>query len=778
VRALLKADEAAGEFLEKPAVLVPETVAQGTRLGPYEVVRELGHGGMGTVFLARRADDAFHKQVAVKVVRRGLDSEHVLERFEAERRILATLEHPSIARIIDAGSTSDGRPWFAMDFIEGRSLTEHCRATSPSVRARVELMREVCGVVQYAHSRLVVHRDLKPSNILVSADGAPHLLDFGLAKVLRDDGDDGARTATQQRWLTPDYASPEQVRGERVTTASDVHGLGLLLHEVLTGTHPLRRDSADDTLKAIVDTQPAPPSASLRASGAPNLADLDAIVLKALRKEPEGRYATAEALADDLGRWLEGLPVRAAKGSTRYQLARFLRRNRGAVLAVSAVFVSLISGLVATLWEARIARQQTALAQRRYAELRQLASTALFEIHDAVREVPGNTVASALIVKRSTEYLDRLAADAGDDPELLRELARAWSRLGLSLSASSGGGVVGDSAGARQSLERALELQQKLIAKAGVDDDWRELAKIEMRLSDVLLTLGKSDEALVQARNSVAAALKDPSPERPTRTQLAGSYQTLAFVLEAREAHGEALEAVRAGRAVLQELSVRIPGDADLESSIIASLRQEGAVLTASDQLDSARTVLEAAVDAGTKLAEAHPTRVFRRNLSLAENSLGNVLHELKDYAAALVHYERSLALRSALLAEDPRDADAGWLVLAANYERAECLEHLERFDEGLADADAVNAAAVQLAAKDPNDTVLATKLASYEALVADLFADRAEKEKRPDDLVSARRWIALAHQRLEALAGAGKLSDRSTLDEVADRRKELEAKP
>jgi len=293
VSSLLRASHAAGEFLEAPALSFvrenPFAEERRSRIGPYTVLRELGHGGMGTVYLAARGDQGFDKTVAVKLVRRGMDTDFVLERFRNERRILADLDHPNIARILDGGSTEDGLPYFVMEYIPGRHLLDEAAERLLTVRERLLLFQKVCAAVAYAHRHLVVHRDIKPSNVLVTPDGEPKLLDFGLARVLQPDlsDGDGDRTATALRFLTPDYASPEQVRGERISTSSDIYSLGVVLYELLVGKRPYRTTGAGvgEIARAVCEQDPPRPGTIVPALRG----DCDNIVMTALRKEPERR---------------------------------------------------------------------------------------------------------------------------------------------------------------------------------------------------------------------------------------------------------------------------------------------------------------------------------------------------------------------------------------------------------------------------------------------------------------------------------------------------------
>lgn len=368
--------EANSAFLETPACRfhgkAEASALANQQFGPYRVVREIGRGGMGTVWLAERADGQFQQQVALKLIKRGMDSDEIVWRFRHELQILASLAHPNIARLLDGGTAEDGRPYFVMEYVEGVSLDRYCADNQLNLTARLRLFLTVCAAVQHAHQKLVVHRDLKPGNILVTAEGTVKLLDFGLAKLLDPAQGDAEITQTRQRLLTPEYASPEQLRGGAISLSSDVYALGVVLHRLLTGARPyqLTDETPHALAQAICEQEPIRPSALAQTSELRRIlvGDLDSIVLKALRKEPAARYATVEQLADDLERYLEGSPVRARAGTTTYRTLKFIRRHRGLAAATAVVFLTLVGGMTATARQARIAAVERDKAQAALAE--------------------------------------------------------------------------------------------------------------------------------------------------------------------------------------------------------------------------------------------------------------------------------------------------------------------------------------------------------------------------------------------------------------------------
>ena len=382
VEALLEAD-AWTDSLDGQPFAIPQDVFDdaaeeqfaGRHFGPYELVREIGRGGLGSVYLAMRSDGEYRKEVALKLIRRGFDTDDILRRFRTERQILAQLDHPNIARLIDGGTTDEGLPYFVMEYVKGEPISAYCDLHRLGIDRRLDLFRRVCSAVTYAHQNLVIHRDLKPSNILVTAEGEPKLLDFGIAKLLSaDDEPMLTQTAPGVRAMTPEYASPEQVKGERITTASDVYSLGVLLYQLLTGQKPYRltTHTADELSRAVTSQQPERPSTALTRGDKSKIevrnskivfGDLDNIVLMAMRKEPHRRYASVAALAEDIRRYRDGLPVLARKDTLLYRSDKFIRRHKLGVAAAAVVMLSLVAGIAIAVTQARRATAQARIAE-------------------------------------------------------------------------------------------------------------------------------------------------------------------------------------------------------------------------------------------------------------------------------------------------------------------------------------------------------------------------------------------------------------------------------
>ena len=476
VEALLASADEAQSFIESPALTrVSHLVTAerqpsyiGRQIGAYKIEREIGKGGMGAVFLAARADDEFDKKVAIKLIKRGFDTDEIISRFRHERQILAALEHPNITRLIDGGSTGDGLPYLVMDYVEGLPLTKYCAVRQASLEERLDIFLKICAAVNYAHQNLIIHRDLKPSNILVSEDGTPKLLDFGIAKLTAPDSS-ATLGGTQMtlRVMTPEYASPEQVSGQTVTTASDIYSLGVVLYELLTGQRPfrIRTNSAEEISRIITDTAPTRPSeASLRRKGerekgrkgerefseqktispSPLLpfspsqlrGDLDNIILMAMRKEPERRYSSVEQFAEDIRRYLGGLPVIAREDSFGYRAGKFVMRNKAGVAAGLGIALSLVGGLIATSRQAKIAGRQRDRALRETEKAERINQFLQKMLGSADPREQGKDVK---VIEVLGEAAKRIENDFADQPEITADLhttiGTTYLNLGLHESA-------------------------------------------------------------------------------------------------------------------------------------------------------------------------------------------------------------------------------------------------------------------------------------------------------------------------------------------------------
>ncbi len=436
----------------------------GRRIGAYEIVALIGSGGMGEVYRARRIDAQYEKEVAIKLVPAAVPASFLLQRLRAERQILATLDHPHIARLIEGGATEEGVPYLVLDLVEGVPLDRYCDTHQLPIKKRLQLFRDVCSAVSYAHQQLVVHRDLKPDNILVTPDGTVKLLDFGIAKLLQaphaqlGTGDTLFATNT----ATLEFASPEQVLNRTITTASDVYSLGVILYLLLTKRLPYLNESASSqhhAIRQICDVDPPAPTTT-----APKLdKDLDAITLRALRKEPEKRYRSVDELSEDVRRYLEGKPVVAREGRFAYQAGKFIRRRKLEVVAAASIVVVLAGGILAFSHQARIADEQRARAERHVATVRNFAELSMFQLHDAIKDLPGATSARQLLLGTAQQYLTALSSEAHQDRVLQHDIAIAYAKV-AEIQGKAYYANTGQPAAAVAGYAKAIELLEPLAA--------------------------------------------------------------------------------------------------------------------------------------------------------------------------------------------------------------------------------------------------------------------------------------------------------------------------
>jgi hypothetical protein len=645
LRALIDAAEQGSGVLEAmPAThmldVLDEHATQGwigRVLGPYRLMRLIGGGGMGRVYLAERADGQYEQQVAVKLMRDGVDHAGLVARFKAERQILASLDHPNLAKILDGGITDEGVPYFVMELVIGQPLDAYCVAHKLSVPERLKLFRSVCQVVHYAHQRGVVHRDLKPANILVTHEGTVKLVDFGIAKRL---GTEALQplTQTMQQVMTLEYASPEQVRGEAITPASDIFSLGVVLYRLLAdqGPYPAPTTSSHYELtRAICDAEPLPPSrlAGTRALRRRLAGDLDAVVLMALRKDPARRYGSADAFADDLFRHLEGLPVQARRGAWSYRAGRFVLRHKAAVGAALVANLALVAGIALAGYQAYEAHaqrdraeQQQRRAERHFASVRQLANIFIVDVDEAIRNLSGANPARKLVVDKALAYLQALSAESGNDPTLQVELAYGYRKVG-DIQGMPYRSNLNDPNGALDSYRRGAALLEPMVFGRGERTPayrraQSELARAYESQGALLGSIGRAKEAvpLLQKAADVAADLAAAEPG-------IDHWLTLAKVQ-------------------------------DQYSRVLLYLNDFPAYLRASD---AAMKALEAV------LAQSPRHRSATAGLSNVHNNRGEYHMQRADDAAsardALAEYEKSMLLLKPL-----HEADADDMFIAGQY--------------------------------------------------------------------------------------------------------------
>ncbi len=653
VEALLNESAETAPFLETPPPLpdfpvLPKRKAAdeliGQRIGTYKILREIGQGGMGAVYLAERADEQFRKRVALKLVKRGMDTEEILSRFRHERQILASLDHPNIARLIDGGTTEDGLPYFVMEFIEGQPIDLYCSTQKLGTNERLNLFRTVCNAVHYAHQNLVVHRDLKPSNILVTADGTVKLLDFGIAKILNPDlfPETVLPTKTWERPMTPAYASPEQVRGQAITTASDVYALGVILYELLTGQRPyvFKGYAPHEIAKVVCETEPDKPSTAVvrvitvddtvgnaATAEADKLrrqlkGDLDNIVLMALRKEALRRYASVEQFSEDIRRHLDGLPVIAREDTFRYRTEKFIARNRLAV-AAAAVFALLLAGfLTMTLVQsARVARERDR-AERERVKAEKVSSflVDLFKVSDPDK-ARGAQITTREVLDKGA---DKIRAELKDQPETQATLLHAVGEVYYSM------GLYERSAAL---LEEAVQLRRQTLG-----NDHPDLARSLTALAQSAFDLGQNDRTETLTREALAIRRKAFGNEH---REVAENINDLALLTKLKGDFAAAEPLYREAIAVQRKLS----GNDSLD--VATPLHNLGVLL--SDKKDFV----------GAEAAEREALEIRRKRLgpdapdvAMTMHNLASMLRNKGDIAGAEQTLRDTLALRRKIYPE------------------------------------------------------------------------------------------------------------------------------
>lgn len=690
--------------------LPPDTLIA-ERVGPYKVHHELGRGGMGTVYLATRDDDTFHRRVALKLLRKGMDTDDVLKRFELERQVLTALNHPNIARVYDAGQSADGRPFFALEYVEGLAIDLYCDRNRLSTDQRLKIFGKVCAAVHHAHKNGIIHRDLKPANILVSKEGEPKLLDFGIAKLVNPDlAGVTLVTGPELRVMTPEYASPEQVSGEPLTTASDVYSLGVLLYQLLTGHRPysFKTRVRDEIVRVVQEVEPAAPSTAVtkvqtitaddgttRTITVDDVAktrderpdalqrrlrgDLDNIVLMAMHKSPAKRYESAADFAQDLERHLEGFPVSARPRTFAYEAARFVRRHRGPVAAATAVLAVAMIGAIAVSWQVNKRAKDRALAEqlskqvaeqdRRLLATRNFAGQLIEDLQKRLQRADGSLAAREALARASTRTLDYLASEFPEDSELGFYRAQAWRRMG-EVQGGRGSNLnqldqAGESfAAASKQLDAiqsgAIPPATLLAARAGLLVEQADLARRRGDRQTAADLLARCDKLLDAAQPDVAES-RDVMIER-SHLLLAQSVlkQGMGDLPAARSLASRSLEVrqsvLRSTRPDTPQARVLAMRDVSVALSRLASIEA-----SAQDSKAQRQFLLDSLAIRAELAAMPESDQTARRDLAMAQREMAFWIidHAPQDRDQALDLLEKSLAGLRALQESSPDDLRA-----------------------------------------------------------------------------------------------------------------------
>jgi eukaryotic-like serine/threonine-protein kinase len=616
VESMLRASEESGDFLEAAIgeaagrLAACQSRAVSGLIGPYEIVRKIGDGGMGAVYLARRADQQFEKQVAIKLVRTGIESPELLRRFRTERQILAALEHPHIARMLDGGATADGLPYVVMEYIDGEPIDQFLGTHPLSIHERLRIFLEVCTAVEYAHRNLIVHRDIKPGNILVTPAGDAKLLDFGIAKLIGTESAEVTRAA--DRIMTPAFASPEQIRGEPVTTATDVYSLGVLLYRLIAGRNPFADDSPDRMARRICEEDPEPLG--------PEAGDLAAIVSMAMRKEPEARYGSVGRLIDDIERYRAGFPVVARKGTWSYTAAKFARRHRAGIIASVACLAMLTAFLATLTVQAERLRRQRDAAELERQEAQQVSDylAHLFSSLNPDRPNGGATTAGELL-DSAAATLDRdLQGQPAVQMRLLDIMALAYESMGA--------------------YDKSEGLFRRELVFRRAQGDQLALAATLKNLSETLRWRYQFPEAEQLARESIAIRRRLLGPEH---VDVADSVNTLGMSLWQSGELAEAEVAFREALRIREKAQGPNQLDAAVHMSNLAGVLRQRGNYAESETLY--RRVIAIRIQ---KLGEDHP------RTATAMNGLGLALSSQAKFREAETVLRRALELRSRMLGE------------------------------------------------------------------------------------------------------------------------------
>ena len=685
IRSLLDAHESSLDLSERTTVErgVPASAPivepwdwQGRRLGNYRIVSELGRGGMSHVYKAVRDDDQYYKEVAIKLLRPGLDTHGLLQRLRDERQMLAQLSHPNIAQLLDGGVTETGAPYLVMEYIEGEPIDEYCEKRGLSIAARLDLMRTLCGAVHYVHQHLMVHGDLKGGNILVTKDGVVKLLDFGIARLLNASSDPSHTAINQVVALTPAYASPEQIRGEPITTASDIYSLGVLLYKLVAGTLPFEVPNelfGWEAAAALADHQPRLPSLaaeqgksdSYRRNARELRGDLDSIAMKALAKVPEDRYGSAEHLAEDLHRYQRAFPVHAHPARPLYRARKLVTRHKAATVASGLFAVAIVTGVVATGWQAHVASQERARAERHLAEIRKLTNTYLRDVYDAAVNLPGATEVRRLLVENSLKHIAALESESQDSLDFKRELAQAYQRFG-DVQGDYLGANLGDTEGAVQSYRRALRLREQVAEQSPTLADVSELLRSYISVSELLSAQSKLDEAieLAEAADGIGQRLISmPGAKAPEHRMAAAARLLLGTNLSTIDLP-RALEALQSAKKTFERLFTEQPESAGTRRDMALIFSRLGFAYARAWQYESALEHYLPASDYVEQLVEEFPADAAAlRAGAFALNNVGEMYNALGQPDQALSRLQLALQRVDHLQRVDPANEQASLAV-------------------------------------------------------------------------------------------------------------------
>jgi serine/threonine protein kinase len=740
-------------------------------IGVYRVLREIGRGGMGVVYLGERADGQYQKQVAIKLITSGLGNAGLDLRFRQERQILAQFDHDGIARLLDGGATPEGQPYFVMEHVDGLPLLDYCERQDLPVPRRIELFLAICDAVAHAHRRLVVHRDLKPSNILVTCDGKPKLLDFGLARVL----DSGAISDVTQSFpmLTPAYASPEQVRGEPYTVSGDVYSLGVILYELLSNKRPYNVPSGSLAEMVRVVCEEDPPRLSDAVSDErlrrKLRGDLETIAAKALEKDARRRYASVNDLAADLRRYLDGRPVEARPATFSYRAGKMLRRHRVAIPAGALAAVLILAFAATAWWQARSAR-------RSFDDVRGLAHSVIFELHDAIAPLPGSTAARNLLIARALEYLERLSREAAGDPQLQHEVALAYERIG-DVQGYAAESNLGNIRASLASFVKSTTILETLVRRSHDPQVQRDYLRSLNKLASGYARSGDSKAAMETARKAVEIAERTWKAQPASNTALYDVASATGTLADSFTDQGQYAEAVPLRERVLdltRRYSQTASGGPESRRSLALAYKKLAALYGVLKRYEQSRDAYQQARSLDEDRFRANPADMRAgMDLSFDYSDLGWVLLRLDDKPGALASHMKALEIRQNAAKADPNDMRAATSVasssgrIGAVYQRMGDLDHAQVW---MGKALKLWSDLTQLR---PGDRTTIGELADAHWNLGDLYKEIAAKRHSPEKRSAASAEYSQALALFTGLRDKGLLSPSQTY-KIAELQKAL----
>ncbi len=738
VLSLIAAADAPENLIELNAIDLAGKVVTGEdeytnrRFGKYRILKEIGSGGMGTVFLAERDDGEFSMRVALKIVRQSIADAAIISRFKQERQILADLHHPNIAALHDGGISANGEPYLAMEYVEGETLTEYCTDRDLSIKDRLDIFLKVCSAVAYAHRNLVVHRDIKPSNIVVTSDGQPKLLDFGLAGTFAEDS---SRTQTAVRAFTPAYASPEQIMGAAISTASDQYSLGVVLFELISGTKPFDFDgkTVPQMIASIESGDVASPSRVASTSGAKlhresfsSIRDLDNITLKALRKEAERRYTSVEAFAEDIERYLTGRPVNARPNTISYRASRFVSRNRTGVVAAGIVVLAILTAMGISIWQATVAGRERDRAEQRFQEVRRISNSLLFEIAPKIERLPGSTEARELLVVRALEYLDSLASES-NDVKLQAELAQAYQQIG-DLQGNPARPNLSDFAGAIESYQKSKQILERLPAtidnRLKLAATYHQLSKTRFVQSEIQASFADAETAL-----EIYHSLLETSPQddRILRTLVAAEID----LARNYSLNNQFESAIPLYRQALGRLASKDPSDRDVGRLLAVGTAYLSNGLSWNGQQDEAEFENEKAVEYAETLRSQFPNDTEIQRAAFIVYMMASSTYETIRNDVSLRYAGKALAVAQATTRADTADNQAAQNLARALSRRGNLLILMKSVDEGFEHLRSAEQTLLELVGREPRSVV-------YQSDLGALYTRFGDAEKSRRDLFRA----------------------------------------